>query len=419
LIFKLLISFVSKSPNNGVIFLTNMKKLWDKKGGAQTNQVVENYTVGVDYLLDLELLPYDIKGTMAHAKMLHKIKILNKKELDTLIEGLNKILSLSKAGKFTIDKSQEDGHTAIEAYLTENYGDVGKKVHTGRSRNDQSLTMTRLFSKEKVSGIKKMVEILIFELEKQIKKCGKIKMPGYTHMQRAMPSSVAMWLGSFCDSLKDDLILINGIMQVIDQNPLGSAAGYGESILGLDRKFTTKELGFKKVQENSMYCAMSRGKFENIILQAISSVMFDIGKIASDLLLFTTKEFNFFTLSDSFKTGSSIMPQKKNYDVLELVRGNVGIFNGYQHQIENVIKNLPSGYNRDFQLTKEPYLKGMKLAQDTIEVMTLVIKDLEAKKENLENACSAELYATDEALKLVKAGKSFREAYQEVKEKYQ
>ncbi|MFA6257649.1 MAG: argininosuccinate lyase [Candidatus Paceibacterota bacterium] len=400
-----------------------MKKLWDKKGTKNTDskisQTIEDYTVGVDYLLDLELLPYDIEGTMAHAKMLHKIKILNKKELDTLIIGLNKILALWKAGKFKIDKIQEDGHTAIEAFLTENYGEVGKKVHAGRSRNDQSLVMTRLFSKEKLSEIKKGVEVLIKELGKQIKKQGKIKMPGYTHTQRAMPSSVGMWLGSFSDSLKDDLILIEAVMKIIDQNPLGSAAGYGENVLGLDKKFTTEVLGFKKVQENPMYCAMSRGKFENIVLQAVSSVLFDLGKISNDLILFTTKEFDFFTLPDSFKTGSSIMPQKKNYDVLELVRGNVAIFNGYQHQIENIIKNLFSGYNRDFQLTKEPYIKGIKLAVDTIRVMVLVIENLEAKKINLENACSTELYATDEAFKLVKAGKSFREAYQEVKEKYQ
>lgn len=400
-----------------------MKKLWDKKGAKKSNnkisQIIEDYTVGIDYLLDLELLPYDIAGTMAHAKMLHKIKILNKKELDTLLAGLSKILALYKKGEFKIDKSQEDGHTAIEAFLTEHYGEVGKKVHTGRSRNDQALVMIRLFSKEKLLEIKKEVESLIKELEKQIKKQGKIKMPGYTHTQRAMPSTVGMWLGSFHDSLKDDLILIEATIKVIDQNPLGSAAGYGENILGLDRKFTTGVLGFKKVQENPMYCAMSRGKFENIILQAISNVMFDISKISNDLILFTTKEFDFFTLPDSFKTGSSIMPQKKNYDVLELVRGSVAVFNGYQHQIENIIKNLFSGYNRDFQLTKEPYVKGMKLAMDTIEVIILVVKNLEAKKTNLEDACSAELYATDEALKLVKAGKSFREAYQEVKEKYQ
>jgi len=395
-----------------------MKKLWDKKGGVKTNETVENYTVGVDYLLDLELLPYDIAGTMAHAKMLNKIKILNAKELETILRGLGEILKLWKTGEFKIDKSQEDGHTAIESFLTEHYGEVGKKVHTGRSRNDQSLTMTRLFSKEKLMEIKKEVETLVKALESRIKKEGKIKMPGYTHMQRAMPSSVGMWLGSYCDSLKDDLILLDAASSVIDQNPLGSAAGYGENTLGLDRKFTTKELNFKKVQENPMYCALSRGKFENIVLQSISSAMFDIGKVGSDLLLFTTKEFNFFTLPDSFKTGSSIMPQKKNYDVLELVRGNIAIFNGYQHQIENVIKNLPAGYNRDFQLTKEPYIKGMKLALDTIRVMVLVIENLTALKSNLENACTPELYATDEALQLVKAGKNFREAYQEIKEKY-
>ena len=346
-----------------------MKKLWDKKGSSKTNKKIEDYTVGVDYLLDLELLPYDIQGTMAHAKMLYKIKILNAKELKTLLTGLNKILSLWKARKFKIDKSQEDGHTAIETYLTENYSDVGKKVHTGRSRNDQSLTMTRLFSKEKLFQVKKEVQNIIRSLEGQIKKRGKIKMPGYTHMQRAMPSSVGMWLGSFHASLEDDLILLDAMMKIIDQNPLGSAAGYGENILGLNRKFTTKE-------------------------------------------------FDFFTLPDSFKTGSSIMPQKKNYDVLELIRGNVGIFNGFQHQIENVVKNLPLGYNRDFQLTKEPYIKGMKLALDTIEIMTLIVKNLKVKKQNLENACTPELYATDEALKLVKKGKSFREAYQEIKEKF-
>ena len=350
--------------------------------------------------------------------MLQKIKILTPKELSILIKGLNEILTLWKKGKFKIDKSQEDGHTAIEAYLTEKYGDVGKKVHTGRSRNDQSLTMTRLFSKEKLLKIKIEIENLITEIDKQNKKFGKIKMPGYTHMQRAMPSSVGMWLGSFHDSLKDDLLLVEATIKIIDQNPLGSAAGYGENTLGLDRKFTTREMGFARVQENPIYCGVSRGKFENIILQTVSTVMFDIGKISSDLLLFTTREFDFFSLPDSFRTGSSIMPQKKNYDVLELVRGNVAIFNGYQDQISNVIKNLPSGYNRDFQLTKEPYLKGIKLAIETIGVITLVVKNLEVKKENLESACTKELYATDEAYRLVKGGMNFRDAYREVKENF-
>ncbi len=216
--------------------------------------------------------------------------------------------------------------------------------------------------------IKKQVEGLIVALEVQIKKYGKIKMPGYTHMQRAMPSLVGMWLGSYHDALEGSLVLIDPVLKVIDQNPLGSAAGYGENTLGLDRKFTTKE-------------------------------------------------FDFFTLPDSFKTSSSIMPQKKNYSILKLIRGNIGIFSGYQYQIENVIRNLPVGYNRDFQLIKEPYIKGIKLARDTVEVITLVVESLEVKK-NLEAACTPELYATDEALELVKAGKNFREAYQEVKQKY-
>jgi argininosuccinate lyase len=395
-----------------------MSKIWNTKQGVKTNQAVENYTVGVDYLLDLELLPYDVAGTKAHAKMLHKIKILTEQELSTVLEGLDKILSLWKAGEFEIRKEQEDGHTAIEAFLTENYGEVGKKIHTGRSRNDQALTMARLFSKEKLLEVEKETKTLIDAFENQIQKQGDIKMAGYTHMQRAMPSSVGMWLGSYRDGLTDDLILLAAALKVIDQNPLGSGAGYGENVLGLDKEFTTRELHFARLQANPMYCAFSRGKFESIVLQAVANIMFDLGKVASNLLLFTTKEFDFFDLPAEFKTGSSFMPQKKNFDVLELVRGNVAIFRGYKDQIENVISNLPAGYNRDFQLTKEPYIKGMRLALETIQVMTLVVTNLEAKKENLEKACTAELHATDEALKLVAGGMSFREAYQKVKEKF-
>lgn len=399
-----------------------MKKIWDTKGATENNskthEAVENYTVGVDYLLDLELLPYDIQGSKAQARMLHKIKIISKDELAKAEKGLHEILALWKAGKFKIEKSQEDSSTAIEMYLTENYGDVGKKIHTGRSRNDQVITTTRLFMKEKLLEIRKGIEELIKELKDQIKKQGKTKMPGYTHMQRAMPSSVGMWLGSYHDSLEDGLILIDAVLKVVDQNPLGSAAGYGETVLGLDREFTAKEMEFARVQKNPMYCAMSRGKFETMTLGALYNVMFDLGKFANDLLLFTTKEFNFFSLPDSFRTGSSIMPQKKNYDVLELVRGNAGVFKGYEEQIGNVARNLPAGYNRDSQLTKEPFVKGIKLAGDTINIMSLLIKNLEVNKENLEAACTSELYATDEALRLVKGGMSFREAYQEVKEKF-
>jgi argininosuccinate lyase len=239
-------------------------------------------------------------------------------------------------------------------------------------------------------------------------------MPGYTHTQRAMPTTVGTWLGSFGAALADDLELLQAARKIIDQNPLGSVAGFGEDVFGLDREYTTKEMGFSKTQENPIYCAMSRGKFENIILQALSQVMFDLGKLANDLVWFTSKEFNFFDLPEEFKTGSSVMPQKKNFDLLELVRGNSSIFFGYQFQVQEVVKNLLSGYNRDMQLTKEPYLKAIKLAIATLEIMDLTVSNLKINEENLKLACTDEMLATKKAYQMVKEGKSFRDAYREV-----
>ncbi len=395
-----------------------MKKIWQKAGGQQVDPLVESYTIGNDYLLDMELIPFDARASRAHAKMLKKIGILSASELAKLLKGLEQIESLSSAGKFHVRKDQEDGHTAIEEFLTETCGEVGKKIHTGRSRNDQVLVAMRLFSLERVDGILKLVNELISALSAAKKKYAHVLMPGYTHMQRAMPTTVGAWLESYADSLRDDLILLKAARVVLDQNPLGSAAGYGESVLGNDRDFTASELGFSKIQDNPMYCAMSRGKFEVIVLQALSLAMFTVGKFASDLLLFTTKEFGFFDLPVTFKTGSSIMPQKKNFDVLELMRGNVGIFQGYLYQIQNVITNLPLGYNRDFQLTKEPYMKGIQLAMDSISIATHVAKNLIVHHEALTAACTPDLYATDEAHRLVKKGMPFREAYREVGKKY-
>lgn len=395
-----------------------MQKIWQKYSGQKINAQIEAYTIGNDYLLDEQILPYDIKASVAHARMLKKIGILSAKELKKLECGLYEILALFRTGKFKIDQSQEDCHTALEAFLTEKYGEVGKKIHTGRSRNDQILVAMRLFSKDKIKEIERLVLALIKTFKAQAKRYKNTKMPGYTHMQRAMPSSVLMWLDSFSESLRDDLELLDEVFEIIDCNPFGSASGYGESVLGLDREFTTKELGFSRVQKNPMYCAFSRGKFENMILQAGAQIMLDIGKFASDLLLFTTKEFDFFSLPDEFLTGSSIMPQKKNYDVLELIRANVSVFLGCQFTILSIIKNLPSGYNRDFQLTKEPYLKALKLLLDTIEIANLIVSNLKIHKKRLENACTSELYATDEVYKLVKRGISFREAYRKVGQKF-
>lgn len=394
------------------------KKIWQKTNGQLFDKDVETYTIGLDYILDNSLLPYDIHGSLAHARMLRKIGILSAAELKILEKGLNEILSLWKAGKFALQRDQEDCHTAIEEFLTTQYGEVGKKIHTGRSRNDQVLVALRLFSKDRIDQIFGLLNVLLKSLDVSIKKYKAYKMPGYTHMQRAMPTTVALWLGSYRDSLVDDMKLLTAVRDILDQNPLGSAAGYGENILGNDRAFTAKELGFRKVQENPLYCAFSRGKFENMTLQALSQVMFDIGKFVTDLMIFTTKEFDFFDLPDSFKTGSSIMPQKKNFDVLELMRGNVSIFNGYQFQIQELVRNLPLGYNRDFQLMKEPYFKGMQLMIDSLTMMNHIVLYLQVNREKLAAACSDDLYATDEVYKLVRQGHMFRDAYQIVGKKY-
>jgi len=390
-----------------------MAKIW-QKDNIKLNSLVEAYTIGNDPELDLELISYDCMASIAHAKMLGKIGILSQTEVAKLKTGLHKIIKLSEQGKFKIKKGDEDGHTAIENFLTEHYGLVGKKIHTGRSRNDQVLVAVRLCSLDKTEKIVRGTQQLIKKINQQVDKYNSTIMPGYTHTQRAMPSTVGMWLGSFSAALADDLELLQAARKIIDQNPLGSVTGFGEDIFGLDREYTTKEMGFKKTQKNPMYCAMSRGKFENIILMALSQIMFDLGKLANDLVWFTTKEFNFFDLPTEFKTGSSAMPQKRNFDLLELIRGNTSIFLGYQFQVQEVVKNLFSGYNRDMQLTKEPYLRGIKLAITTIEIMDLAISNLKVNKENLKLACTDEIYATQKAYQLVKKGTPFRDAYRKV-----
>jgi len=380
--------------------------------------MIEDYTVWNDYILDIPLIPYDVQWSKAHAKMLHEIWILSIAEKDTLLAWLDDILSLHSEWNFTINKSQEDWHTAIESYLIQHYWDIWKKIHTGRSRNDQVIVTMRLFTLDKIKEIEALVQKVLSSLESKISKIWDTKMPGYTHTQRAMPSTVWQWLWSYQSSLKDDLILIEAAKKVNNQNPLWSIAGFWDDILGLNRKSTTKELWFEKTQENPMYCAYSRWKFENIVLQSLSQVMMDLWKFASDLVLFSSREFDFFTLPDDFKTWSSVMPQKKNWDVMELVRWNSNLFLWYEYQIKEVFKNLLSGYNRDFQLTKEPYLKWIQLTIDTLNICNLVIDNLWTNKESLEAACSEELYATEEAYKLVKWGMTFRDAYRTVWKKY-
>jgi len=392
-------------------------KLW-QTDDSHLHPLVEAFTVGDDYIFDLQLLPYDIKASIAHAEMLFEIGIINKKELSQAKNGLKEILGKWQKNEFFIDINQEDGHTAIEQYLTENYGDIGKKIHTGRSRNDQSLVMIRLFMKEKLLEIQKELNKFIKVLKIKSKENQQIPMPGYTHLQKAMPTTVNVWMDSFVSAFEDFTLTLESTIKIVNQNPLGSASGFGIENLSLDREFTTKQLGFEKTQKNPMYCGLSRGYFENIVLQALSQPMIIASRFANDMLLFTTQEFNFFSLPNKFTTGSSIMPQKRNYDVFEIMRGNMKVFNAYQNEIQNIVSSIGSGYQRDLQLTKKPFVQGVDLCSNTIVLLSEIINALQINKNNLQKAMTDDLYVTNEVYELVKNGKNFREAYIEIKKKW-
>jgi argininosuccinate lyase len=385
-----------------------MAKLWQDK---KLDKKIEKFTVGNDYLLDKKILKYDVKASIAHAKMLLKIGILKEEEYRKLEKELKKIIGV---GELKIKIEDEDCHTAIENYLTKKLGDLGKKIHTARSRNDQVVAAMKLYEKDELEKVKALVKKLLLALEKLGKK--NVVMPGYTHMQKAMPSSVKLWAGSFVESLKDDLMLIENALLIIDKNPLGTGAGYGVPIK-VDKDVTKEELGFGANYENPIYVQNSRGKHEAIILNAMVNVMGTLNKLASDIILFSMQEFGYFELPKEFTTGSSIMPQKKNPDVLELVRAKYSIVLGYEFTLKNLVSNLVSGYNRDLQVTKEPLIKGIEVTKECLEVMGLVVANLKVNKENCKKAMSKELYATEKVYSLVKRGKSFREAYKEVKKR--
>ncbi|MHA2062524.1 MAG: argininosuccinate lyase [Candidatus Sifarchaeia archaeon] len=390
-------------------------KLWEKK--YRLNKQVEDFTVGDDYILDQKLIKYDVLASIAHAKMLGKAGILKKDEVQKLITELNNIIQLDKQDKFRILKEQEDCHTAIENHLTKELGDLGKKIHTARSRNDQVLTALRLYYKEELNDCKRLINGLIKAIEKFVSKYGEIEFPGYTHTRKAMPSSISMWGGAFIDSMRDNSKGVNFVWELIDQSPLGTGAGYGIP-LNIDRGYTAKLLGFGKSQENPIYTQNSRGKFESTILHTLTQIMFDLNKIATDLILFSMPELGYFELPNEFCTGSSIMPQKKNHDVLELLRAKYHLVVSYEIQIKNIISNLISGYNRDFQLTKEPTLKGLEITKQSLSVMTLIFTNLKVNKDNCSRALTEDIYATEKVYELVKRDTPFREAYKTISEEY-
>jgi len=391
-----------------------MSKLWDK--GYDLDKQIEAFTVGNDFIIDQELVSYDCIASKVHAEVLHRADLLTFEEAEAIKKVLDEIIELQAQGRFEISREQEDGHTAIEAYLCEKLGDVGKKIHTGRSRNDQVLTALRLFYKSKLGEMSQLKSELVQAIKEFVSSYGGIAYPGYTHMQKAMPSSFALWGESFIDSMEDNGSMLSSVLNLIDQSPLGTGAGYGIP-LQLDREYAADQLGFARVQENPIYTQHSRGKFEIFLVQVLSQFTHDLNKLASDLILFNMQEFAFVGLPDEFCTGSSIMPQKKNPDVLELLRAKHHQITTAQFEISNISSNLISGYNRDIQLTKEPVIRAFKTSIESMQIAILLFKKLVVNKDKCQNAMIDELYATEQAYQLVKSGVPFREAYRQVAEK--
>jgi len=386
--------------------------LWKRDGAVEKN--VERYTVGDDYILDKKLLVWDGVASRAHARGLRRIGILTQDELDALEAALSQAIALAAQDKFEITVSQEDGHTALEEFLVAKCGAAGKKIHTGRSRNDQVLTALKLFIK---AELVKTQELLHAVGDRLIQFAGTnpVAMPGYTHMQRAMPSSASFWAEAFAESMLDNISLLHSTYVQLDSSPLGSAAGYGVS-LPLDRAFTAQELKFERVQVNALYVQNSRGKNEALVLSALGQVMLDLNKLASDLLLFSTAEFGFFILPEEFCTGSSIMPQKRNPDVLELMRAKAKQVQALHFQVVSTVSDLPSGYNRDFQLTKRPLMEGFEIVQSSLQIIAELIPGITVNRERCEAALDPSIYQADIALQAAARGVPFRDAYHEVKQ---
>ncbi len=392
-----------------------MKKLWQTKN--KLNKQVEAFETKDDLLLDQRLVKYDCLGSMAHAKMLEKIGILTTKELKSLTAGLKEIIKLAEKGGFQSVEGDEDVHTKIENYLTVKCGEAGKKIHTGRSRNDQVLTALRLFMKDQLKLIIKEIISLQKSFAEYSIQHKHIEMPGYTHMQKAMPSTVGNWAESFGQSLEDDLQLVQTTYNIINQSPLGSAAGYGVPF-DVKKDFTAQLLGFAKVQENPLYCQNSRGKYEASVLAGLISILQTINKFAADALLFTTSEYGFFTVDDALTTGSSIMPQKKNIDLAELLRSKVHLVLGHYTAIVSLSSNLPSGYNRDIQDTKKPLFDSLNITIDSLKMCQILLSGLHPNSAKLKSAMTSELFAAEDAMKLVKKGIPFRTAYQKIASRY-
>ena len=386
-------------------------KLWENNKN-KPHPLVWEFLTKKDVEIDNIFLPYDIQGTCAHAKALLKAKIITKKEQIKIAQALKNL----KNKKQKITPELEDSHTYIEWYLTKNLGNLGKKIQTCRSRNDQALTMIRLYMKDKHKEIEKEVTNLkdIFLL--LAKKHSKIKMPGYTHTKKAMPVNVELYWESFADSLNDDLKLFDSVMKILDQSPLGSASGFGLPVEWPKESIAT-DLGFEKVQTNPIYCQTSRGKFESMFVFCIQMISKTLNKLCSDMMFFTSDELGFFSLPENFLTGSSLMPNKKNYDIFELARATHASITSNTMEINLHGFNLISGYHRDFQKTKQTLVQITQEIISVLKILTLALENLKINKQNLKKALTTDLNATNQAIKMALSGIPFRESYKIVKKK--
>jgi argininosuccinate lyase len=389
--------------------------LWQDDDGAQIDQAIMEFMAAEDVVLDRELFPYDIQATAAHVRGLARIGILSADESATLCRLLEQLKQDFAAGRFILDERFEDGHSAIEMFLTGEVGDSGAKVHTGRSRNDQVAVATRLFLKDSLAGLAVLNGRIAQACLERAERHADVPMPGYTHLQRAVPSSIGLWMGGFAEAFTDDLAFASNVLDLIDCSPLGTAAGYGVN-LPLDRDGVAAELGFSRIQVNPMYTQNSRGKYEIMALQTASHAMQDVRRLAWDLSLFTTSEFDFVTLPAQYSTGSSIMPNKSNPDVVELLRGRVAVIDAAVMEIQSLL-SLPSGYQRDLQLTKAPLIRGLKAALQALAIVPPLIEGLEFREEKMRQSISPEMFATDIAQAKAAQGVPFRSAYLDAKKK--
>ena len=388
-------------------------KLWDK--GTEINQLIETFTIGRDTEMDYFLAEFDVIGSLAHIKMLESIGLLTKPELTSLSGELRTIYKQIKAGHFAIESGSEDVHSQIELMLTRKLGDTGKKIHSGRSRNDQVLLDLKLYARSEIKTVVEQSAELFEILIAQSEKYKQVLMPGYTHLQVAMPSSFGLWFGAYAESLTDDLLLLQAAYRIADQNPLGSAAGYGSSF-PLNRQLTTDLLGFESMNYNVIYAQMGRGKMEKTVAFALASVAATLSKLAYDVCLFMSQNFNFVSLPDELTTGSSIMPHKKNPDVFELLRSHCNRIQSLPNQILLMTNNLPSGYFRDLQLIKEVFIPAFEELKSCLAIAAFAVSNMRINEKIMDDQRYENVYSVEEVNQMVLRGVPFRDAYRQVGE---